>query len=397
MPSVSGLGLTFTLPNYTSEVLTVTPSDTPFLSAIGGLNEQGEVVASTEFEGQTQDLGTPSQPSIVEGADAPTLSERSRSNWSNVAQIFQYAYGVSYTRQAAVQQLAGLANGRMNPITDEMANQDTIKLTEASRDINYSFINGVYQKPSDNNTGRKTRGILAACTTTALDNRETAIAITAATTDIVSATAHGLSSGDQVIISSLTGGTGLTVGSVYFVLKIDADTFKLSTSRGGAPVDITVLASAGTIQRLTQLTAARTLDLVQSVWDNFGVNTTAEPTLMVGAALKRSLTKLFISDKGYQEVTRNVGGVTLTTLETDFGRINLMLERAMPRYTLSFVHLGLCKPAYLLIPGKGFLFAEDLAKTGAQSKRQLYGEVGLWHGPQQAHGKIEYVGEVAGA
>jgi hypothetical protein len=96
MPTVAGLGLTFNLPNYTGEVLSLTPSDTPFLSAVGGLNEQGEVVMSTQFEGQTQDLGTPSQPDgILEGADAPALSNRSRGNWSNVVQIFQYAFGVS--------------------------------------------------------------------------------------------------------------------------------------------------------------------------------------------------------------------------------------------------------------------------------------------------------------
>jgi hypothetical protein len=37
-------------------------------------------------------------------------------------------------------------------------------LQQMVRDINWSFINGVYQKPSDNTTARKTRGILAAIT-----------------------------------------------------------------------------------------------------------------------------------------------------------------------------------------------------------------------------------------
>lgn len=398
MPTVSGLGLTFNLPNYTGEVLAVTPTDTPFLSAIGGLGEQGEVVFSTEFEGQTQDYGTPAQPNILEGADA-VINVRSRGNWSNIAQVFQYGYGVTYTRQAAMQQLAGLAvGGRSNPVTDEVAYQDEVWLRTAARDINHTFINGVYNKPTDNTTARQTRGLLAAITTNAMNNLGPNISITGtASTDVIAATGHGLNSGDQILFSSLTGGTGLTTNTVYYVKKIDADSFYVSLTRGGANVDFTSNITAGAVNLLAPLTATRVLDLIQMVWDSHGVDTGAEPTLIVNAALKRALTKLFITDANYQEQSRNVGGVAVTTLETDFGRINLMLERAMPKTTLAFAHLGLCKPAYLMIPEKGFLFAEQLAHTGAQIKRQLYGEVGFWHGPQIAHAKITNVGEIAGA
>ena len=37
MAGVSGIGTTFNLPNYHGELFSVTPSDTPLLSAIGGL------------------------------------------------------------------------------------------------------------------------------------------------------------------------------------------------------------------------------------------------------------------------------------------------------------------------------------------------------------------------
>jgi hypothetical protein len=205
MPTVSGLGLTFNLPNYTGEVLSVTPSDTPFLSAIGGLNEQGEVVMATQFEGQTQDLGTPAQPDgILEGADAPTLSNRSRANWSNVVQIFQYAFGISYTRQAATQLLAGLANGQTNPVADEIGYQSNLKLTDASRDLNYTFINGVYQLPTDNTTGRKTRGLYAAISTNALSNLGPAISAVMEADDEVITAAGRPSARARVFAISMT-------------------------------------------------------------------------------------------------------------------------------------------------------------------------------------------------
>jgi hypothetical protein len=398
MPSVTGLGLTFNIPNYTGEILTITPSDTPFLSAIGGLNEQGEVVTSTRFEGQTQDLGTPSQPDgILEGADAPTMSERTRGTWNNVVQIFQYAFGISYTRQAATQQLAGLANGRANPVTDEIGYQSSLKLTDAARDLNHTFLNGVYQLPTDNTTGRKTRGLYAAISTNALSNLGPAIsAVMEADDEVVTAAAHGLTNGQQVKISAITGGTGLTAG-YYWVIGATTNTFQISATEGGAAVAITTDATAMTVQLRLPLTKARVLDMIQTVWDNHGVNTAAEPTLLCNSRIKRALTKLFITDALYQEISRNVGGVSVTRLETDFGPINLMLERSNPANTLGFAHLGLCKPAYLMIPEKGFLFVEELAKTGAQRKFQLYGEAGLWHGPEQAHAKITDVGFVADA
>lgn len=388
MPTVSGLGTTYNLPNYTGEILRVTPSDTPFLSAIGGLNEQGEVVASVDFEGQTQDLGEPSQPSAAEGADAPTASERTRGKWDNVTQIFQYAYAVSYTTQAARQQFAGLNIGRANPVTDELAYQAELKLAEAGRDVNWTFLNGVYNKPVDNTTNRKTRGLFSAISTnlanaTASPKNGTAVA----STDVITSNGHGWADGTVVGVASSTAG-GLPNG-VYYVRDSATNTFKLAKTSGGTAVDIT---ADGTIvaNTLTDMTETMVLDLVQAIWDVNGISTELEPTFLTGAALKRKLSKIFITDKNYQETSRNVGGINVTRIETDFGPINIMLERAVPKHYLGFAHLGICKPAYLPIPGKGYLFSEPLAKTGASEKHQLYGEIGFWHGPEQAHGLLRF-------
>jgi hypothetical protein len=136
------------------------------------------------------------------------------------------------------------------------------------------------------------------------------------------------------------------------------------------------------------LTAEDVLDLMQEVWTNGGIQESETRTLMVGATLKRHLTKLFVTDKNYEESTRNVGGVNLQTIETDFGRTNLVLNRYVPVDTLLVVSLEECAPTFLEIPGKGHFFAEPLAKTGASEKVQIYGEIGLRYGNELKHGKI---------
>lgn len=130
------------------------------------------------------------------------------------------------------------------------------------------------------------------------------------------------------------------------------------------------------------------LDLFQRVWENGGIQESETRTVIVNAALKRALTKIFIKDKGYEEQTRNVGGVNLQTFETDFGRANIMLNRYMPVDTIAVASLGDLRPAFLEIPGKGHFFAEPLAKTGASEKVQIYGEIGLQYGNEKKHGKL---------
>lgn len=140
------------------------------------------------------------------------------------------------------------------------------------------------------------------------------------------------------------------------------------------------------------LDAEDVLDLMQQVWENGGIQESETRTLMVGAGVKRQLTKLFISDKNYSEQTRNVGGVNLQTIETDFGRTNIMLNRYVPNDTLIVVSLEECSPRFLEIPGKGHFFAEPLAKTGSAEKVQIYGEIGLAYGNELKHGKITGIG-----
>lgn len=145
------------------------------------------------------------------------------------------------------------------------------------------------------------------------------------------------------------------------------------------------------------ITSTMVLDLMQKVWESGGIQEGETRTLIVNATLKRSLTKLFITDAKYQEQTRNVGGVHLQVIETDFGKCNIMLDRWMPADTLVVCSLEQLSPAFLEVPGKGHFFAEPLARTGSADKYQVYGELGLKWGNEITHGKITNLTAAAGA
>ncbi len=309
MAGITGLGTTYNLPNYTGILHSLTPADTPFFSAIGGLTGGGQT-DSIEFEWQTYDLRAAAQNAKLEGADAPTGQERVRANVNNIVQIHHETVEVSYTKLAATQAKAGINNAERNPVTNELDWQVEQMLKQMVRDIEFSFLRGVYNKPADNTVARQTRGLLEAITT-----------------NVVAAAAAAL---DEDMV----------------------------------------------------------LDLLQSVWDNGGIQESETATLLCGSVQKRALTKIFITDKNYEESSRTVGGVRVQTIETDFGTLNIMLDRHMPADTVAVASLEQCMPVYQEIPGKGHFFAEPLARTGAKDRTQLYGEVGLYYGNERAHGKI---------
>lgn len=327
MPGITGQGDTFDLPNYVGELFAETPTDTPFLSAIGGLSG-GMSVNATLFQWQGYDLRAAADDrQRLEGANAPTAEARTRFNVNNVLEIHQESLEISYTKQAATGQFNSTGSthpgsvgiGGANPVTDEVDWQTRQHLIQIARDVEQSFLTGTFANPADNLTPRKTRGILAAITTNV----------------------------------------------------VDAAGAELDSDNGGADEPGYLL-----------------VDLLQSVWTNGGIQVSETATVMCNAYQKRKITKAFITDRNYQEMSRNVGGVSVTTIETDFGRLNIMLNRYMPTDEVAVVSLEECAPAFMLVPGKGFLFVEPLARQGSAERYQIYGEIGLKYGNQKAHGKI---------
>lgn len=312
MAGITGMGTTFNLPNFVGDLFSISPEETPLLSAIGGLTGGRPAVDKT-FEWEFYDLRDPSATAqALEGADAPDGAARVRANASNVLEIHQSAVELSYTKIAVGNRGGYNTSARgVSPVGDEMSWQVEQELKQIARDIEYTFIAGTYAKPSDNLTPRRTRGLLEAIVTNVVDMQ-------------------------------------------------------------GATPDVDDIG-----------------DLFQLAFQNGGLQEGETRTIITTYAIKRLLTKIFIRDvDGAQPASRNVGGVNLTTIETETGLVNLMIDRWMPAGTLVAVSLEDLAPRILEIPGKGFLFLEPLGKTGASEKSQIYGEVGLEYGNERKHAKM---------
>jgi hypothetical protein len=75
-------------------------------------------------------------------------------------------------------------------------------------------------------------------------------------------------------------------------------------------------------------------------------------------------------------------------LETDFFEMGICYDPFMPSDAILVADVSACAPVFQDVPGKGVLFLEDLAKVGASERKQIYGEIGLAHGPAFLHGSI---------
>lgn len=173
MAGISGLGTTFNLPNYVGELFTITPTETPFLSAIGGLTG-GEQTSSAIFQWQGYDLRAPeANRSALEGATAPTADNRVRANVINVTEIHHETVSVTYSKQTYTGQFASTGSAHTgavgitgsNPVSDEHAWQVARALEAIALDVELSFLQGVFANPATNASARQTRGLTEAIST----------------------------------------------------------------------------------------------------------------------------------------------------------------------------------------------------------------------------------------
>ena len=111
--------------------------------------------------------------------------------------------------------------------------------------------------------------------------------------------------------------------------------------------------------------------------------------LLCGAYQKQMITNLYADQfKANMQTTQNVGGMNITEIETDFFKMGVVWDRFMPNDSILVADMAHIAPVFQAVPGKGVLFQEDLAKTGASDKVQIYGQIGLAHGPAFLHGAI---------
>jgi len=122
--------------------------------------------------------------------------------------------------------------------------------------------------------------------------------------------------------------------------------------------------------------------LFRTMWGNGALfmNT----VIFCAAFQKQKISEIY----GYAPQSRNVGGVNISQIETDFGNIGIVLAPNVPAATVAVVEMSVCRPVVCPVPDKGVLFYEELARTGASEKGQIYGQIGIDYGFEETHGKI---------
>lgn len=326
---VAGWG-TWNLPNFVGELFKLSPLETPLLSMIGGLSG-GMSIAQPQFTWQDTLHRAPALTNadrgLIEGDDA-TFQVQSRSERTNVSEIFQYGVELTYSKQAATGLLgtsgASPATGAESilgtqPVQDEMSWQLQIKLEQAALDCEISFLTGTYAYPNDG-TARRTQGLEGAITTV----DKSAVAASA-----WSVTAPTVVDG-----------------------KLMVDETALAMFENGAPLG-----------------------------ENYIIMTGGNEKLQISLAYQGSSGAL-------QPRSYNVFGVNVTEVETNFGRFPIALNRHVTAGTVLFLNLSVIEPCFMPIPGKGHFFLEPLAKSGSYDRMQLYGEIGLKYGPEGWHGVV---------
>ena len=297
--------------NYSGMLFNKGNTRTPLSAIIGGrakTTNHVEFVTGQEYTAG----GDGSQPEISENASltAPDASVVTREQKTNVTQIFQESVGISYAKQSNMGTLAGvnIANQQANPV-NELDFQVAAKIQKINRDIEYTFINGVYNKATSDATVNKARGLIQAITTnvTAMGNKPLGL------WDIAD------------MVKKIYGANAPTDG---LCLWCDAITL-------------------------------------------FQIN---------ADAVQNGLTVI--------PAAREINGIALSSVVTPIGVVYLYLGECLPAGTALLLNLDVIAPVYQPVPGKGNFFLEQLAKVGAGEKYQLFGQIGLDHGPEWYHGKF---------
>jgi hypothetical protein len=92
---------------------------------------------------------------------------------------------------------------------------------------------------------------------------------------------------------------------------------------------------------------------------------------------------------GFAPQSESVGGVNVETIIAPLvGRVAVVWDVNIPAGSLFCADMSVIKPVVLPVPEKGVLFYEELSKTGASEKGQIYGQIGIDYGAEEYHGKI---------
>ena len=309
----------FSCPNYSGLLYNKANTKTPFLNMISGRVKYTNSVEFVCGQYYTSEEGEIPEISETASLTAPTATFVTRSQMSNVTQIFMESVAISYAKQSNMATLSGvnLAGQTANP-QDELSFQVARKMEKIKRSIEKTFIQGIYNKATTDATVNKTRGIVSAITTN--------------------------------VISAESG-------------KGD--------SKVNAPLDMWLVN-----------------DLVQKINDNGG-DISNLVLLMNSVNLLQLHGDAIEMKMPIGEAYMSGYGIQIRDLMLPVGTtVHLAIGEFIPSGTVLAINPSVIGPVEQPVPGKGNFFLEELAKTGAGTKYQLFGQIGLDHGPEWFHGKI---------
>lgn len=105
--------------------------------------------------------------------------------------------------------------------------------------------------------------------------------------------------------------------------------------------------------------------------------------LLCNAFNKTVLTKAY----GYAPEDRNVGGLNIKQIETDFAMLGVVWDPHVPADEVYIVDMSVLYPVFC--PYKGQVISDiEVATTAAQEGGFLYTQIGLDYGPEEYHGSI---------
>ena len=297
-------------PNYSGMLFNKGNTKTPFSTLIG---VRRKITNHTEFvTGQEFETAQGAQPEISESQSltAPAASVVTRAQKTNVTQIFQESVGISYGKMSNMGTMSGvnIAGQQPNPPTEEDF-QIAAKMAKIAQDIEYTFINGVYQKATNDTTPNKSRGLLTAITTNVIEAE----------------------------------GKPLTFLLLCEALK--------SIEENNGSLDGLII----------------------------GLDSTSRMQLNADAVANG----LTIVESG-----RTINGISIDTVLTPLGVVGVRGLKYLPGGSVVIFDPSVMYPVEQPTPGKGNFFLEELAKTGAGTKKQIFGQIGLDHGPEWYAAKI---------
>lgn len=111
-----------------------------------------------------------------------------------------------------------------------------------------------------------------------------------------------------------------------------------------------------------------------------------DPVFIVNAFQAQQISTIY----GYAPTSRTIGGVSINQVLVDIaGYVGVMIDPHAATDTLLVADMGACAPVFMQVPGHApGVFFEEHARTVAAVTGQLYGEIGLDHGPYWMHGSI---------